>query len=95
MFLELSAAEIAALRAFLDRDDDCEALGDAEYVADLYGIEPPVSLNLVFVDGGARIDGASVLGFDEEMDGYYMKEPMASAGEVADALRRAGALGAQ
>ena len=92
MHLALSGPEISALRAFLDADADCEALSETEYVADLYALDPPVSLNLVFVDGGARIDGASVLGFDEALDGYYMAEPIVSAAEVARLLRLAGAL---
>ncbi len=93
MFLALSTPELQALRAFLDADPDCEALPESEYVADLYALEPPVSLNLVFANGGIEIDGASVLGFDEEMGGYYMAEPIASPDEVLRALGGAGALG--
>jgi hypothetical protein len=92
MFLALSAPEISALRAFLDANEDCEALSDDEYVADLYALDAPVSLNLVFADGGVEIDGASFLAFDAALDGYYMSEPISSPEEVRRALIEAGAL---
>ena len=92
MFLALSAPEISQLRAFLDADEDCEALSENEYVADLYALDAPVSLNLVFAGGGAEIDGASYLAFDEALDGYYMSEPISSPEEIRLALLAAGAL---
>ncbi|NLF26440.1 MAG: hypothetical protein GX592_00975 [Clostridiales bacterium] len=92
MFLALSAPEISQLRAFLDTDEDCEALSENEYVADLYALDAPVSLNLVFAGGGAEIDGASYLAFDEALDGYYMSEPISSPEEIRLALLAAGAL---
>jgi hypothetical protein len=95
MFLALSAPEISHLRQFLDADEDCEALSGNEYVADLYALDAPVSLNLVFADGGCEIDGASYLAFDEELDGYYMSEPISSPEEIRRALMEAGALRAR
>ena len=93
MLLKLSEKEIARLRAFLDADADCEALSAQEYVADLYDIEAPVSLDLVVVKEGVRVDGACLLAYDEEMDGYYIAEPLTAPEEVRSALERAGALG--
>ena len=58
MMLALSDREATALRAFLDANADCEALSEREYVADLYDLEAPMSMDLVFCDGGVRIDGA-------------------------------------
>ena len=51
MLLPLTQEEMARLRAFLDADPDCEALSEHEYVADLYDIAAPMSLDLVFPQG--------------------------------------------
>ena len=52
-----------------------------------------MSLDLVFVKEGVRVDGACLLAYDEEMDGYYIAEPLTAPEEVRSALERAGALG--
>lgn len=92
MMLALSDREATALRAFLDASADCEALSEREYVADLYDLEAPMSMDLVFCDGGVRIDGACLLGYDEGMEGYYIAEPVTEPERVRRALAEAGAL---
>lgn len=92
MLLALSAREISHLRAFLDRNEDCEALSDREYVADLYDLETPVSLDLVFCEGGVRVDGACALKYDEAMEGYYLGDALEDEAAVRGALEQAGAL---
>ena len=62
MFLKLTEQEMTHLRAFLDASEDCEALSEREYVADLYDLDAPLSLDLVFCEEGVRIDGACLLG---------------------------------
>ena len=76
MLLPLSEKEAASLRAFLEANADCEAQAENEYVADLYDLEAPMTLDLVFVKGGVRVDGACLLAYDEEMEGYYIGEPV-------------------
>lgn len=93
MRLKLTEEQSAALRAFLDGSEDAEQLSAREYVADLYDIERPVSLDLVFVKGGVAVDGAAELKYDAEQDGWYMGERLERPEEVLDALARAGALG--
>lgn len=93
MKLKLTDGQAEALRAFLDASDDAEQLSAREYVADLYDIERPVSLDLVFVKGGVAVDGAAELKYDAEQDGWYMGERLERPEEVLDALTRAGALG--
>ncbi|MBQ3269845.1 MAG: hypothetical protein IJH09_07980 [Clostridia bacterium] len=93
MRLKLTEEQAAALRAFLDGSEDAEQLSAREYVADLYDIERPVSLDLVFVKGGVAVDGAAELKYDAEQDGWYMGERLERPEEVLDALARAGALG--
>lgn len=93
MKLNLSAEQEASLRAFLARSEDAEKLTEREYVLDLYDIEPPVTLDMVFVKGGIAIDGAAVLHYDAEMDGWYMGERLETPDQVFDALTRAGAIG--
>ena len=92
MRIKLNEAQERALRAFLQDNPDAEALSAREYVVDLYDIEPPVSLDLVFVKGGIGVDGAAELKYDEEQDGWYMGERLDSADEVLDALAEAGAI---
>ena len=91
MKLKLTEEQIVALRAFLDRSQDAEQLSAREYVADLYDIEAPMSLDLVFVKGGVAVDGAAELLYDEEQDGWYMGQRLEDAEAVARALREAGA----
>ena len=91
MLLPLSEKEAASLRAFLEANADCEAQAENEYVADLYDLEAPMTLDLVFVKGGVRVDGACLLAYDEEMDGYYIGEPVLEMETVRRALMEAGA----
>lgn len=50
-----------------------------------------MALDLVFVKGGVRVDGASEMAFDEALEGYYLTAPIADPEQVRDALGRAGA----
>ena len=91
MRIKLNEAQEQALRAFLADNPDAEQLSAREYVVDLYDIEPPVSLDLVFVKGGIGVDGAAELLFDEAMDGWYMGERLETPERVRAALVQAGA----
>ena len=91
MLLPLSEKEAASLRAFLEANADCEAQAENEYVADLYDLDAPMTLDLVFVKGGVRVDGACLLVYDEEMEGYYIGEPVLEMEAVRRALAEAGA----
>ena len=86
MRIKLNEAQLESLKAFLEASEDAEQLSAREYVADLYDIARPVSLDLVFVKGGVGVDGAAELKYDEEQDGWYMGERLEHAG--------GGALGA-
>ena len=92
MRIKLNETQERALRAFLAENPDAEQLSAREYVVDLYDIDPPVSLDLVFVKGGIGVDGAAELLFDEAMDGWYMGQRLEAPEAVRDALVRAGAL---
>ena len=92
MKLKLTAQEEAALRAFLANCEDAEGLSAREYVVDLYDLDRPVSLDLVFVKGGVAVDGAAVLKYDEAQDGWYMGERLEQPEDVRAALEQAGAL---
>ena len=91
MKLKLTAEQDGALRTFLAQCEDAEKLTEREYVVDLYDIEPPVTLDLVFVKGGVAVDGAAELLYDEEQDGWYMGDRLEQPEAVFDALTRAGA----
>ena len=92
MRIKLNEAQESALRSFLQDNPDAEALSAREYVVDLYDIEPPVSLDLVFVKGGIGVDGAAELLYDEELDGWYMGERLETPERVRAALVEAGAI---
>ena len=92
MRIKLTSQQEAELRAFLDASEDVEQLSAREYVADLYDIDRPVSLDLVFVKGGIGVDGAAELKYDEEQDGWYMGERLEQPEEVLSALRACGAI---
>lgn len=93
MKLALSEERRAALRAFLERFEDAERLAGGEYVVDLYDLDPPVSLDLVFEEDGVSADGAAELRFDEELDGWYIGDRIAEPSRVVVALEAAGAFG--
>ena len=92
MRLRLSDAEIAHLQAYLDRSPDCERLSGREAVLDIYDIDPPVSMNFVFVKGGIGIDGAFALAYSEEDDGWYLGERIEDPARIRSLLEGAGAL---
>ena len=92
MRIKMNPVQQEALRAFLDGFEDAERLSEREYVVDLYDIDRPVSIDLVFVKGGIGVDGAAELKYDEEQDGWYMGERLQSPEEVYEALKQAGAL---
>ena len=94
MKIPLTAEQLAALKQFLNTCEDAEQLSESEYVVDLYDLEPPVSLDLVFKKGSCFADGAAELLFDEEMNGWYIGSAIESAEAVVEALASAGALGA-
>ena len=93
MRIKLTPEREAALKAFLQASEDAEQLSAREYVVDLYDIEHPVSLDLVFVKGGVAVDGAAELKYDEALDGWYMGQRLESPEEVVQALEACGAFG--
>ena len=68
-----------ALRAYLESDSDCEAIGTDEYVADFYDIEKPVTMNITFTKKGVDAEAAAYLLYDSEQDGWYMGEQIDDA----------------
>ncbi len=91
MKIKLTEEREAALRAFLDSSEDAEQLSAREFVVDLYDIDRPVSLDLVFVRGAVAVDGAAELLYDEEQDGWYMGQRLEDTEAVLRALEEAGA----
>lgn len=86
MFIDV---DVKQLRAFLESDEDCEALSINEYVADLYDGEKPLTLTIAFGDKGAEIIAAAYLLYDSELDGWYMGERTEDSEEILSALRAA------
>ena len=91
MKLKLNDEQIKDLRAFLEKFEDAEKLTEKEFVVDLYDLDKPVSMDLVFIKSGVAVDGAAYLEYDEEMDGWYMGERIEAPELIAAALQQAGA----
>lgn len=94
MKLRITPEERASLLRWMAQDEDSEQLSNREWVTDLYGVEPPVSLDLVFQRESVFADGAEYLKYDPEQDGWYLSGPVGTADEVVQLLRRAGAFDA-
>lgn len=91
MKLKLTEEQTAQLKNFLDKFEDAERLSEKEFVVDLYDVEKPVSLDLVFIKSGVAVDGAAELKFDDEMDGWYMGLRIDDPEIIMTALGQAGA----
>lgn len=90
MNINLSTEQIIKLRTFLDADPDSEQISANEYVCDLYMLENPVSLDLVFKGDTVFADGAAFLLYDSEMDGWYIDEQINCPEAVKAMLIEAG-----
>lgn len=91
MKLKLTEEQLKGLKAFLEKCEDAEKLTEKEYVVDLYDLNKPISLDLVFIKSGVAVDGAAELEYDEEMDGWYMGERIDQPEIIVAALVQAGA----
>lgn len=91
MKLKLTEEQLKSLRGFLEKCEDAEKLTEKEYVVDLYDLDKPISLDLVFIKSGVAVDGAAELEYDEEMDGWYMGERIDQPEIIVAALVQAGA----
>ena len=76
----------ARLRAFLSAGGDCEALGENEFVADLYDFDTPATLDIVFGPKGEIECEAAQLLYDEEQAGWYMGERIEDAKTITAML---------
>ncbi|HIU33657.1 MAG TPA: hypothetical protein IAB02_03755 [Candidatus Pullichristensenella excrementigallinarum] len=94
MYLSLNAGQCARLVAYCEHSEDCERISQNELILDLYGLSRPMTLDLVIETNGVRVDGAFFLGYDEEMDGYFLTDPVENPADVLRALQEAGALDA-
>ena len=92
MKITLTQEEIQSLTEYLNRFEDAEQLSEREYVLDLYDMEPPMTLDLVLEKGALRVEGAAVLRFDEELDGWYAAERVEDQEKIEKMLREAGAI---
>ena len=92
MKIKLTKEASVRLREFLEAHEDAEALSTKEYVADFYESDPPFSVDLVFGRDAVYVDGAAVLRYDEEQDGWYIAERILEVGELRALLVAVGAL---
>ncbi len=83
------ALDLKQLKAYLESGEDASALGGDEYIADLYDIPRPLTLDISLAGGKATLLAAAYLLYDEEMDGWYMGDRAQDADEITQALQKA------
>ncbi len=81
--------DAARLRAFLQGSEDAEALGGGEYTVDLYDVDTPVSMDILFDKKGVDVLAALELLYDEGEDGWYLGEKIKDAERLAALLNQA------
>ena len=78
------------LLAYLEASEDAEALGGNEYTVDLYDVDTPVSMDILFdKDRGVDVLAALELLYDEGEDGWYLGEKIKDADRLAALLNQA------
>ena len=88
MKIALTGKQMEDLQAFIEADDDAEDLGDGEYTVDIFELDPPLSLELTFIEGGVDALAAATLAYDPAQDGWYIKERIDQPDQVEEALMR-------
>ncbi len=88
MYIRFTDDELNRIRDFAIQSEDCEQIGENEFVLDLFDLDAPVTLDIVLDRRGAHVEGAAFLSFDEEMDGWYMDAPIEREEDVRDAIAR-------
>ena len=81
--------DAARLRAFLEGSEDAEALGGGEYTVDLYDVDTPVSMDILFDKKGVDVLAALELLYDEGEDGWYLGEKIKDAERLVALLNQA------
>ena len=81
--------DAARLRAFLEGSEDAEALGGGEYTVDLYDVDTPISMDILFDKKGVDVLAALELLYDEGEDGWYLGEKIKDAERLAALLNQA------
>ena len=82
--------DAARLRTFLDSCEDAEALGGNEYTVDLYDVDTPISMDILFdKKKGVDVLAALELLYDEGEDGWYLGEKIKDAERLAALLNQA------
>lgn len=75
-----------ALKACLEASEDAEMLSEGEYVADLFDLDQPITVNLKFEKDAVNVLAAAYLLYDEGQDGWYMGERIEDEEIVCKAL---------
>lgn len=92
MKLNLTPAQQEALLKYLNESPDAEQLGINEYVADLYDIDEPLTINFLITEDGPELAAAAQLLYDEEQDGWYMGDRVEDESVICAALAASGAI---
>lgn len=93
MKLALTSAQQEKLLKYLSENPDAEQLSVNEYVADLYDLDDPMTINfLIGEDGSIELAAVAQLLYDEEQDGWYMGDRIEDEAAVLAALTESDAI---
>lgn len=93
MKLALTSAQQEKLLKYLSENPDAEQLSVNEYVADLYDLDEPMTINfLIGEDGSIELAAVAQLLYDEEQDGWYMGDRIEDEAAVLAALTESDAI---
>ncbi len=74
------------LRAFLAACEDAEEVGASEWTVDLYDVQTPVSMNILFDKKGVDVLATLEMLYDEEMDGWYLGDKIKDVARIEAVL---------
>ena len=93
MKLALTSAQQEKLLKYLNENPDAEQLSVNEYVADLYDLDDPMTINfLIGEDGSIELAAVAQLLYDEEQDGWYMGDRIEDEAAILAALTESDAI---
>lgn len=93
MKLALTSAQQEKLLKYLSENPDAEQLSVNEYVADLYDLDDPMTINfLIGEDGSIELAAVAQLLYDEEQDGWYMGDRIEDEAAILAALTESDAI---
>lgn len=85
MMIALSGRQIELLDAYARECEDAEQVGD-DWTMDIYDMEPPLSIEFEFREGGIDVLALCTLGYDAGLDGWHILTRIESEQDIKKML---------